>query len=90
MCGCVDVWMFVSASSLAGYCSGTVGAAMTKFSRTIRTVHPFVVLKFRARATNGASSARAQLRHWLNIGRPPLPEMRVHRQQWAQNSHLKN
>ena len=81
--------MFVSASPLAGYCSRTVGAAMTKFSRIIRKVHLFAVLKFRARATNGASSARAQLRHCLNIGRPLLPENGMHIQQWAKKPHLK-
>ena len=38
-----------------------------------------------ARATNGSPSARAQLRYWFNIRRSLLPEMRVHRTQWAQN-----
>ena len=41
----VRVWMFVSASSLAGYCSGTVGAAVTKFGQVIGRVQPFVLLK---------------------------------------------
>ena len=91
MYGCMYGWMDVTRPfPLAGYCSETAGAAVTKFCQVIGRVQPFVVLKFRARATGGVPSARANVRHWFNIGRPPLPEMRVHRQQWAQNSHLKN
>ena len=67
----------------AGYCSGMVMAMMTKFSRIIRMVHPFVALKFGARVTIRVLSTRVQLRHWFNIGWPLLPEMRVHSQQWA-------
>ena len=43
---------------------------MTKFSRDVRPVHPFVVLKFGARATFGSSVGSASLRPvWLR----PLP-----------------
>ena len=74
---------------MAGYCSETAGAAVTKFYKVIGRVQPFVVLKFRARATEGVPSARANVHNWINIGRPLLLEKRVQKQQWAHNSHLK-
>ena len=75
---------------LAGYCSETVEATVTKFSQIIGTVHPFVVLTFRARATSaspvpGASSPVPMFRRRLLP-----PEVHVHRQQWIQEPGLNN
>ena len=87
----MDGWMDVTLQfPLAASCSGMVRATMTKVSRIIGTVHPFTVLKFRARAISEVPSARTQLRHWFNIGRLLLPEMHVQRLQWAQKPGLQN
>ena len=74
----------------SGYCSVSVRAMVTKFRRVIGRVHTFVVLLFRARATNGVPSARAQLCHWFNIRRPLVSEIHVHRQPRAHKPHLQN
>ena len=64
---CLDV---TRVFPLAGYCSGTVRVRMTNFSHDVGPVHPFVVLKFGARATFGSSVGGASLRPvWLR----PLP-----------------
>ena len=55
---------------LAGYCSGTARVTVAKFAHNAGPVHPFVVLKFGARATFGSSVGGASLRPvWLR----PLP-----------------
>ena len=60
---CMDV---TRVFPLAGCCSETVRVRMTKFSQDVRPVHPFVVLKFGARATFRSSVGGASLRPvWL-------------------------
>ena len=57
------VWMDVTGVFLlAGYCSGTVRVTVAIFSHDAGPVHPFVVLKFGARATFGSSVGGASLR----------------------------
>ena len=67
----MDVWMDVTrVFPLAACCSETVRVRITKSSHDVRPVHPFVVLKFGARATLDSSVGGASLRPvWLR----PLP-----------------
>ena len=88
---CMDGWMDVTRPfPLAFYCSKTVGTTVTKFSQIVGTMHPFVVLKLGPLVTDEVPLARANVRHWVYIGRPLLSEMHVHRQQWAQIPGLQN
>ena len=68
---CMYVWMDVTrVFPLAACCSGTVRVTVAIFSHDAGPVHPFVVLKFGARATFGSSVGGASLRPvWLR----PLP-----------------
>ena len=47
--------------------STTAGTRRTKFGTQVGWPGPVIVLKFQHTATDGAPSARARVRHWLNI-----------------------
>ena len=65
------VWMDVTrVFPLASCCSRTVRVTVAKFSHDVRPVHPFVVLKFGARATFGSSVGGASLRPFWPRPRP--------------------
>ena len=64
MCVWMYVCMYVCQFPLAAYYERVARARMVKFSHKIRPVQPFVVLKFRGCAINGAHVRGASLLHF--------------------------